>query len=101
MIEPCDKENWKAGNLFDVTPGQTRGLSLNRNNVSPFKEKNAGFQSQARDRLARHDRKVSLVLLMTPTARLNLNGITVLRFWNEQGICDPEKVLLRISEFLG
>ena len=34
------------------------------------------------------------------TAVLNEIGITVLRFWNEQVISDPENVLLRISECL-
>jgi len=36
---------------------------------------------------------------MSPTTRLNEIGITVLRFWNEQVVSDPENVLLRISEF--
>jgi very-short-patch-repair endonuclease len=34
------------------------------------------------------------------TASLNETGITVLRFWNEEVISDPSKVLLKISEYL-
>ena len=36
----------------------------------------------------------------SPTAVLNEIGITVLRFWNEQVIRDPEHVLRRITEYL-
>ena len=34
------------------------------------------------------------------TNLLNELGITVLRFWNEEVIKDPEKVLVKISEYL-
>lgn len=34
------------------------------------------------------------------TALLNELGITVLRFWNEEAIRDPEKVLRKIPEHL-
>jgi very-short-patch-repair endonuclease len=37
----------------------------------------------------------------TRTALLNELGISVLRFWNQEVLNDPEKVLLKISDYLG
>jgi very-short-patch-repair endonuclease len=47
-----------------------------------------------------HRRKEQQEYDRSRTAVLNEIGITELRFWNEQVISDPEKVLLRISEYL-
>ena len=48
-----------------------------------------------------HRRKEEREYDRSRTAVLNEIGITVLRFWNEQVINDPENVLLKISEYLG